>query len=159
MKWKLWWVPVTEIAERLGVSRPTAHKYVREGKIGGRMKKYGRVRVDRVEFEKWLSEQKADPLPPKYPFHEMVYFIEQVHDNGVNPIKIGFSNGGLSGRLAALRSASPYPLRVLGYMKGSREDEQRLHKRFRRDKLHGEWFKPSKNLKNLLSSPEVTKDP
>lgn len=52
-----------------------------------------------------------------------------------------------------------YGVSLLGYIPGDQELEQRLHRRFRRSRLHGEWFKISPALRrfteNLKPAPRV----
>lgn len=66
-----------------------------------------------------------------------VYFIFSP-DHG--RVKIGFSEKKLSLRLDAIRSMNAGEVVPLGFMKGSRELESRLHDRFDSKNHHGEWF-------------------
>ncbi len=71
-----------------------------------------------------------------------IYFIQQ---GELGPIKIGISEN-LERRFGTARTFSPYSLRVLAIMKGSRKEEKQLHQKFRKEKLNGEWFCPSKKV-------------
>lgn len=51
------WVTIGEVAERLGISRPTARKYLRDGDVPGMVDHYGFTRVDRQVFEKWMDSK------------------------------------------------------------------------------------------------------
>lgn len=64
----------------------------------------------------------------------MVYLIE-----GGGLLKIGHSRNP-RGRLGAMRTGSPVPLRLLSIMGGGPCRESRLHERFKRHRRHGEWF-------------------
>lgn len=64
-----------------------------------------------------------------------VYFLAS--ENG--PIKIGYSSK-LHARIRALKNSSPVPLTLLASVPGDRADEKRLHVKFWRHHLHGEWF-------------------
>lgn len=66
----------------------------------------------------------------------MVYFIENTR---TGLIKIGHSNNP-AGRLDDLRTGSSDPLKLLGSMPGGRAEEQRLHYRFKTQRVIGEWF-------------------
>ncbi len=67
----------------------------------------------------------------------LVYFIRAESSQ----IKIGISYDPV-GRLHDLRGASPVPLKLLGTIPGGIEQEIALHKRFAKQRLHGEWFAP-----------------
>lgn len=51
------WITISEIAERLGLSRPTVRKRLAEGDIGGRVAHLGYSRVERREYEAWEKTQ------------------------------------------------------------------------------------------------------
>lgn len=72
----------------------------------------------------------------------MIYFFE--YQPG-GPIKIGFAKNYYK-RLLCIQAYCPYPLRALAIAKGSKPEEQALHVRFKRSRLCGEWFKPTKEL-------------
>jgi transcriptional regulator with XRE-family HTH domain len=71
-----------------------------------------------------------------------VYFV-QVGSDG--PIKIGKAND-VAFRIQALQTAAPGPLRLLAVAAGGLAEEQRLHERFSKHRLHGEWFSPHPDL-------------
>jgi hypothetical protein len=71
-----------------------------------------------------------------------VYFVQCA---GGGPIKIGHSTSP-DGRLTELQVGSPYVLRVVATMRGGIEVERTLHRAFAKDRLHGEWFNPSREL-------------
>lgn len=72
----------------------------------------------------------------------MVYFI-QAGETG--PIKIGKADKPMK-RIAELQTGNPHPLRLVGAIDGGVNEEQALHQRFTRLRLHGEWFEPSAEL-------------
>lgn len=78
-----------------------------------------------------------------------VYFVlDQVTD----AVKIG-ATFNVAKRLATLRACSPVPLTLLGVIRGGGlELETRLHQHFARDRLHGEWFRMSKEIAELISN-------
>ena len=65
-----------------------------------------------------------------------IYFI-QAEDRA---IKIGWT-GNAKKRIAGLRAVIPMELKLLGTIKGSIKDEERLHDKFKEYRLNGEWFK------------------
>lgn len=66
-------------------------------------------------------------------------FIYFVQGEGVSAIKIGFATSPKV-RLDSLQCGSPVRLKFIGLMHGTMDDEKRLHDRFRKHRLHGEWF-------------------
>jgi Meiotically up-regulated gene 113 len=79
---------------------------------------------------------------------QLVYFVQAVEGG---PIKIGVARDPLT-RLADLQVGSPYKLRLYGLRRGGVAEERRLHKRFRADRLQGEWFKASGELAELAGA-------
>jgi hypothetical protein len=75
----------------------------------------------------------------------MIYFIKFTE---VNAIKIGTSDN-VSSRLKALQLACPCQLELLGTIPGDQKEEIRLHQKFARFRLKGEWFR---------AVPELTKE-
>ncbi len=83
----------------------------------------------------------------------MIYFIQA---EGVGHIKIGFTaDGDAEGRMANLQTGSPVPLRLLGTMPGTMEDEKDLQRRFASSKVIGEWFKPIAEIMALANPAAV----
>jgi hypothetical protein len=76
-----------------------------------------------------------------------VYFIQE-GDEG--PIKIGFSRN-VQERIKALQTGHAQPLRLLHAMRGTLDDEQRLHRRFARLRIQNEWFAPAPELLDWLA--------
>jgi hypothetical protein len=78
----------------------------------------------------------------------MLYFIQA---EGVGHIKIGFTaDDDAAARLATLQTGSPVPLKLLGTVPGTMDDEKNLHRRFASSKVHGEWFKPVPDLVAII---------
>lgn len=76
-----------------------------------------------------------------------VYFV-QAGEGG--PIKIGWTGGSPSARMAALQTGNPHRLRLLTSIEGTAADEAALHARFADSRLEGEWFAPSADLRAYL---------
>lgn len=76
-----------------------------------------------------------------------VYFIQ---NDEAGPIKIGYAKS-VAARLSDLQCATPYPLYLLGYIRGSRHTEVSLHDKFAAFRLCGEWFKPEPELTKYIA--------
>jgi hypothetical protein len=86
-------------------------------------------------------------LETDYP---VVYFV-QLQNEPDSPIKIGTTTrNGLGGRLNNLQCGCPYKLKLLATLRGGVRTEQRLHRTFAADRVHGEWFNPSLALRALI---------
>ena len=72
-----------------------------------------------------------------------VYFLRPV--GAVGPIKIGCSIYPPS-RINALSMWSPVPLEIVAMGPGSIRLESFLHRKFKAQRLHSEWFAPSPEL-------------
>jgi hypothetical protein len=78
-----------------------------------------------------------------------VYFIQQ-EDKG--PIKIGLTEDILS-RLVDLQVGNPHDLYLRAFIRDAgHEIEVALHKLFSADRIRGEWFGPSRELRKLIES-------
>lgn len=75
-----------------------------------------------------------------------IYFIRK--EKG-GPIKIG-TTADPGQRLVAIQGANPDPLCIVGVAAGGRGAENRIHKVFAKDRLHGEWFQPTPRLLALV---------
>jgi hypothetical protein len=75
-----------------------------------------------------------------------VYFIQ---DSVGLEIKIGWSRC-VASRLEDLQHGNPRRLILLGTMPGDRQEEMRLHARFAKSRLLGEWFLPCPDLLKLI---------
>jgi hypothetical protein len=78
-----------------------------------------------------------------------VYFIS----NGEH-VKIGVAENPFS-RLKRLQTASAAQLTLEAFVPGVAEDERRLHKRFERYRVHGEWFERTGSLDDVISAAKV----
>lgn len=93
-----------------------------------------------------LPESSWTMLPPHInaPSNEFVYFAYSA-----GRIKIGYS-AGAAGRIKRLRASGAFPPELVLVMHGRMGDEQDLHIKFSSDRLHGEWFNLSKELRAYL---------
>jgi hypothetical protein len=77
-----------------------------------------------------------------------IYFIRGTV-NGL--IKVGFTEGSVDSRLKALQTGCPERLEIIGSVRGTRNLEIDLHKRFAAYRQTGEWFSPSDELLRHIS--------
>lgn len=67
----------------------------------------------------------------------LIYFIEA---EGQRRVKIGYTSS-IERRIPTLKTSSPFKLKLLFSLGGTRKDEQELHKRFTHLRTNGEWFR------------------
>lgn len=77
----------------------------------------------------------------------MIYFV-QAEIGG--PVKVGYTGGEPAERIRDLQCGSPFKLRLLGTIEGNQAAERALHKRFAEHRLHGEWFRPCREIRELV---------
>lgn len=83
-----------------------------------------------------------------------IYFV-QGH-GGKGPIKIGYTSGATRERLNLMQTGSPVLLTILGEIpEGTMEKEHQIHYKFDHLRLHGEWFKEDKELKDFINRPNL----
>jgi predicted GIY-YIG superfamily endonuclease len=87
------------------------------------------------------SPEEPKPTEPKKEVG-FVYYIQEEMDGN---IKIGFSDDPIK-RLSQHQTSNPRELRMLVYVKGNKEDEKKIQKKFESLQTTGEWFKPDKRL-------------
>lgn len=78
-----------------------------------------------------------------------VYFIQEVTGEEAAPIKIGYARDPIA-RLRELQCGNSKPLILGTYIDGNRGLERRLHVRFAKDRIRGEWFTSSKELREFI---------
>ena len=74
-------------------------------------------------------------------FHRDLYVIR----SGTS-VKIGVSDYP-ERRIADIQKTNPVPIEVLAILEGRGPEEKRLHKRFAKHRIHGEWFKYQGDLR------------
>lgn len=67
-----------------------------------------------------------------------IYFIVTGEDAAM---KIGFTKGDPTIRIAALQTGCPTEIELLGYLPGSLHDERALHRRCSESRIRGEWYR------------------
>jgi len=71
-----------------------------------------------------------------------IYFVQESFGGLV---KIGWTSGRVRRRLSAIKTYCPHPVAVLGLLSNrTKAGELRLHKRFGKAHVRGEWFDPKK---------------
>ena len=95
-----------------------------------------------------------NPIPEitddkEIPGDYFIYFL-QARD-GNKPIKIGVTSD-INKRLSQLRNTSPVNLQLLKAIEADKDLEQDIHRRFKDDRLHGEWFNPTPELLRFIGS-------
>jgi|GEM_PF-5585144 len=122
----------------------------RRKQVGKRYEKELRRKEREAKKLGALQEREVEKDKPKEDF---VYFL-QAGETG--PIKIGTSQNPRK-RIASLRTATAEELRVLKIVKGSKTLETTLHDRFTSIRKRGEWFLPTQELLDFITSlPEVS---
>lgn len=76
-----------------------------------------------------------------------VYFIQSGGVKG--PIKIGSARD-VRARISMLEVGNPRPLTLLATARGGVVLEYGLHRKFRRTRIRGEWFRATAELKQLI---------
>jgi len=77
----------------------------------------------------------------------MIYFVQ---GELTERIKIGFTARFIEQRVQVLQTGSPDKLVFLGGLPGDVNDENTMHDRFKKFRLHGEWFEPAPELVEFI---------
>lgn len=75
-----------------------------------------------------------------------IYFVREP---ATRTIKIGFAENPFR-RFVALQTACPYELTLIGVIPGGRAGEAELHRRFKKYRVRGEWFRDAPELLSAL---------
>jgi len=76
-----------------------------------------------------------------------IYFV-QAGESG--PIKIGFSDQDVDGRIATMQTANAETLHLRALIRADISLETDLHSVLGEDRMQGEWFRPSARLLELI---------
>lgn len=95
----------------------------------------------------WSAREAIKSLEARSRRDGFVYFVQGVRGG---PIKIGFAADPAT-RLAELQVGSNVRLRILCAVPAALNDERTMHARFKKDRLHGEWFSASGRLKRFIA--------
>lgn len=77
-----------------------------------------------------------------------IYFIAC---EPLEAVKIGFTKWSPVDRLRAFQTGCPAPLKLLGWVPGSMDEEQRLHRAFHALHITGEWFRHEGKLTHFVN--------
>lgn len=95
----------------------------------------------------WLASKVEAPADEMASQAGTVYVLES------GPfVKIGFTAGPVSKRLAALQTGSPIAITVLAEIQGSAQLERALHARFANLRGSGEWFRNEGDLAEWVAA-------
>ena len=75
----------------------------------------------------------------------MIYFLQ----DETGPIKAGKSKNMVQ-RIRDIQTCNPRPIKLLGRTGGYTWTERQIHKKFAHLRIHGEWFRPEKELLNFI---------
>ena len=78
----------------------------------------------------------------------MIYFIQP---EGESTVKIGYTKN-IKNRIAELQTSNARELKVLLLLPGRLEEEEKYHVMFSDDKVRGEWFYLSTEIKDFIKS-------
>jgi hypothetical protein len=81
--------------------------------------------------------KESIPRPARY-----LYAIGCFDGPKLLAIKLG-STRYLEERLSNVKVGSIHPIKLLAFHEGTKADEDRLHVRFRKERIQGEWYYPS----------------
>lgn len=112
-------------------------------------------RLRRVDLAALGREEVCQSLGEMELAEMAVYFLLAPHSMCV---KIGYTKsrpGYLETRLRHLQCGSPEPYILLGSIEGNKADERDIHKDFSGDRLRGEWFRLSQELREFLNTSVI----
>ena len=81
-------------------------------------------------------------------------FIYFILSEKFNAVKIGFTRNNIEQRLKDAATWYPYDYDMIKMIEGTMIDERMIHRRFVKDKLRGEWFNYSDELKEYIENLE-----
>lgn len=148
-------LPIMEPKSRRGDSNPRPHHYEESsGSNGQRLvdtnSPASPTELDEREAVLGSADEAAE-LRPDFAGRGGVYFVQAADDRD-GLIKIGYASESVQKRLAALQTGSPMRLRLLGVIVDVPPDvEKRLHRRFASAREHGEWFRPTDDIRRLAA--------
>jgi hypothetical protein len=77
----------------------------------------------------------------------LIYFIAC---EPLEAVKIGYTSNNPYARLTALQTGSAAPLKMLCYVRGTQDEERRLHEAFAKLCIHREWFRLEYTLRDFV---------
>ena len=107
-------------------------------------KKYLKISILYFHIKKCKYENPIKTSSKKNKTLSWIYFLQCK-----NYIKIGRTNNILK-RMIEIQGLNPFPLKLLLVLKGDSKKEASLHARFRKDRIRGEWFILSTQMKAYI---------
>lgn len=147
-----WYVSPRRICDNIGISwssqlqklqaHPDKFGCARVKMPGKDGKKHSMLGIPEKNIEQFVKTVNPNRVGNK---KNVVYFIQI--KNG--PIKIGLT-GNVKNRLKSLSCSLPYDLELLHVMPGDEKLEKKLHKKFCKYHIRGEWFECHDGILNYL---------
>lgn len=106
---------------------------------------YERTKEKNALYRRERREQRAPLLDGV----SRIYFVLSVK---MQRIKIGYSGHHPLLRFKIIQTDSADEVKLLGWMRGSRDDEKRLHDRFAHLHDHREWFRAEQDLLGYIAA-------
>lgn len=79
-------------------------------------------------------------------------FIYFLLSEKFDAVKIGFTRSNIEKRLKYAATWYPYDYDMIKLIEGTMLEERNIHKRFVKDKIRGEWFHYSAELKEYIEN-------
>jgi len=79
----------------------------------------------------------------------MIYFI-----GNNEQIKIGYSKK-VKNRISSIKTACPFELTLSLIISGDKTKEKELHSKFNKDRVKGEWFTLSEDIRQYISENQI----
>lgn len=147
-----------EVARRLDIGTRDATRLIKSGVMPGHQFSAATFRVERSEFEAWLSgrmQRFTDSVCQTSAAPSFVYAIRAVRGG---PVKIGHCIVDAKTRLRGLQTSNPNKLELLGSAAGTRGDEQAILAFFADNRVRGEWFRPTPRVLAFAASLNSARD-
>lgn len=109
----------------------------------------GRLTIYRIGKRLWTRPSDIEkmqglcgtPMPTNKPLDQLLFVAGGVYVIGFSDfIKIGWSLN-INERIDAIQQGVPLPLTLHRWFDGSIQDERALHRRFKKYRTRGEWFR------------------
>lgn len=133
-----------QYAARIGVPHGTVKRWRLEG-LPGTIDSRHHLEIDVDAADAWVSAHRAGSV--SFARTASVYFARR--DDGA--IKIGWTSD-VPRRLTELRKDTGANVTLLAAFPGDKPDELRLHARFAKHRLDGEWFMPGEAIAAFLKA-------
>lgn len=144
----------TELARVTGISQSLISKYANEERSPGRanLLRLKAATRDEVGEGDWpLSKLATNKGHLKHRWDDGRGYLYFVLDTSSNLVKIGCTEEDPYVRVATGQNFNPNPLVLLGFFETERSLESKIHVILSSDRVTGEWFKPSRELRAFIA--------